>query len=673
MPQYSKHLPKMRNALLALDHHKKAQYDMTTKPLLWELDRGLLPEKLYLTSIVLIGDWDLPVKPIGLLTRGPMPLCLEFPVFGSSGHKSMVQLGSHKIPIEVTARDLDVLTTFTLAVFEDVFVKEFAREPASFSYWFAPLLDTVAAHDGSVSADRHGSIDWDILADMNGSTVRNWTRSTAEDALVDKLLVDPGRGGRRFFTTAISTLKPLDPIPVGVAPHKLGSHAKTILDYSINRGFEERDQHLCILDQPVLKAELCDIRLDFLTPPRKREHGPDSSCYICPEPMEISPLSIRHAAMARLLASVLYRIESYEVATDLTAGLGLDVPPALGLEAITKDSNSLQLGMGPNYERLEFIGDCFLKLATTMAIYAKRTDADEFAMHCDRMVMLCNKNLFINCKKGQWYKYIRSKPFDRYVSPPFVTRKNRTLSQRRRTWYPEGLRLVKGKSTSKPHLKQDLSDKTVADVCEALIGAALMSKFTSGSAIPSQFDQAVRAVTTFVMDPNHDMQAWSDYHKALVLPKQVMTGRTTAAQRQLASQVQSAYDYNFRNPLLLMSAFQHPSFPTSWSGLPSYQRMEFLGDAALDMAAVTYLCQHSQYRGHDEQWLTEHKMAMVSNRFLAALCVKIGFHKHLLHNMPALASRVQAFVEQLEVAQNQAEDDARDYWIDVKSAPKVHL
>lgn len=416
MPQYSKHLPKMRNALLALDNHKKAQYDMISKPRLWELDRGSLPEKLYLTRIVLFGEWDLPVKPIGLLTRGSMPLCLEIPVFGSSGGKSMVRLTSYKIPVKVNSRYLDALTTFTLTVFKDVFAKEFACEPAGFSYWFAPLLDKLASlHKGSLLEDRHGAIDWKILADMNGSTTRNWIRGTAEDALVDKFLVDPGRGGRRFFTTATSNLEPVDLIPSGEAPHKLHSSAKTILDYSVNRAPGERDRHLCILDQPVLKAKLCNMRLNFLAPPHKHENHLSSSCYICPEPMEISPLSTRHAAMARLLAAVLHRIESYELATDLMAELGLDVPPALGLEAITKDSNNVQMGMGPNYERLEFIGDCFLKLATTMATYAKKTDADEFTMHCDRMVMLCNKNLFTNCKKGEWYKYIRCKAFDRYV------------------------------------------------------------------------------------------------------------------------------------------------------------------------------------------------------------------------------------------------------------------
>lgn len=58
--------------------------------------------------------------------------------------------------------------------------------------------------------------------------------------------------------------------------------------------------------------------------------------------------------------------------------LGLAIRLDLALEAITKDSDNtqehredqihLQRGMGKNYERLEFIGDCFLKMATSISI-----------------------------------------------------------------------------------------------------------------------------------------------------------------------------------------------------------------------------------------------------------------------------------------------------------------
>jgi endoribonuclease Dicer len=92
------------------------------------------------------------------------------------------------------------------------------------------------------------------------------------------------------------------------------------------------------------------------------------------------------------------------IALDACKLLGLDVGPKLALEALTKDSDNsdehgeekinLRSGMGPNYERLEFMGDCFLKMATSISTFVLRPDDDEFHFHVRRMVMLCNKNLF---------------------------------------------------------------------------------------------------------------------------------------------------------------------------------------------------------------------------------------------------------------------------------------
>ena len=69
--------------------------------------------------------------------------------------------------------------------------------------------------------------------------------------------------------------------------------------------------------------------------------------------------------------------------------------------------------MGRNYERLEFIGDCFLKMATSIAVYTHHPDKDEFEYHVTRMLMLCNKNLFNTANKLKIYEYIRSKSFIR--------------------------------------------------------------------------------------------------------------------------------------------------------------------------------------------------------------------------------------------------------------------
>ena len=78
--------------------------------------------------------------------------------------------------------------------------------------------------------------------------------------------------------------------------------------------------------------------------------------------------------MAYCYPAIIHRIESYLIALEACALLHLDIRPDLALEAVTKDSDNtgdhnieqinFQRGMGKNYERLEFIGDCFDGLKT---------------------------------------------------------------------------------------------------------------------------------------------------------------------------------------------------------------------------------------------------------------------------------------------------------------------
>jgi endoribonuclease Dicer len=101
----------------------------------------------------------------------------------------------------------------------------------------------------------------------------------------------------------------------------------------------------------------------------------------------------------------------------------LNVPPSLALEALTKDSDNteehrsqqiqFQRGMGDNYERLEFLGDCFLKMATSISLFAMNPDNDEYDFHVKRMVLICNKNLFNTAVRIKLYEFIRSRGFSR--------------------------------------------------------------------------------------------------------------------------------------------------------------------------------------------------------------------------------------------------------------------
>ena len=235
----------------------------------------------------------------------------------------------------------------------------------------------------------------------------------------------------------------------------------------------------------------------------------------------------------------------------------------------------------------------------------------------------------------------------------------------RRNWYPQGLKLLEGKGVNKTGvevMKHYLADKTIADVCEAMIGAALLSYKEKGD-----MDMAVKAVTALVRSPDHDVSTWADYYPLYEKPK-YQVAEASASHLDLAMQIERKHAYRFKYPRLLRSAFIHPSQPFAMERIPCYQRLEFLGDALLDMASISFL--FHRHPDKDPQWLTEHKMAMVSNKFLAALSVKLGFHKHLRHSGAVIEKQNRDYVVELQEAEAAA-DGARDYWTNTKQPPKV--
>lgn len=357
--------------------------------------------------------------------------------------------------------------------------------------------------------------------------------------------------------------------------------------------------------------------------------------------------------MAYTLPSILHRADSYMIALDACAAFDLTIRPDLALEAMTKDRENIgedveqqtvnfQHGMGNNYERLEFLGDTFLKMATTISVFTLLPSTDEFEYHVERMLMLCNQNLFNHAVDRGLQEYIRSKSFDR------------------RTWYPD-LKLRKGKA-GKPAVAHSLAQKSIADVCEALIGAA----YVGGLQDHGSMDMAVKAVTKMVKSSKHRMTCFQDYYAAFTVPGW-QTQPSTAAQRQGVDIVESAIHYRFRSPTLLRSAFKHPSYPYETT-IPHYERLEFLGDALLDMAIVDYL--YRTFPSKDEGWMTEHKSAMVSNQFLGALCVKLGLARHALFSTASMTGERAQFTSDLDAAERAAREDAegtgspmrQDYW-----------
>jgi endoribonuclease Dicer len=116
---------------------------------------------------------------------------------------------------------------------------------------------------------------------------------------------------------------------------------------------------------------------------------------------------------------------------------------------------------------------------------------------------------------------------------------------------------------------------------------------------------AIEAVTLFVDSENHKAKSWEDYVSSYVKPSYQITS-ADGSEIDLAHKIFRDLGYRFKYPRLLRSAFTHPSYPSAWSKVPCYQRLEFLGDALLDMVCIEDLFR--RFPDKDPQWLTEHKV-----------------------------------------------------------------
>ena len=269
-------------------------------------------------------------------------------------------------------------------------------------------------------------------------------------------------------------------------------------------------------------------------------------------------------------------------------------------------------------------------------------------------MMLCNSNLFNVATDTALGlpQYVRSRAFNR------------------RTWYPEGMVLIVGKGAGQEPIshgvaKHPLGKKTIADVSEAIIGASLLATREE----KNKFDLGIRAISKLVRSEDHQIDSWSDFAKLYNAdpPEWPRDVRDPVA-KDLASRIKERMGYTFRYPRLLRSAFTHPS--DQHTPVPDYQRLEFLGDAVLDMVCINWL--FNKFETRNPQWLTEHKMAMVSNKFLAVVAVVLGFDKFISATTAKLLIDISRYAEQVRsVMKAGSENLRRDFWTEIDEPPKA--
>lgn len=301
-----------------------------------------------------------------------------------------------------------------------------------------------------------------------------------------------------------------------------------------------------------------------------------------------------------------------------------------------------------NYQKMEFYGDCFLKLLTCTWAFAKCHSHREGDLNWACEEVLSNKALRdVSLSKG----------IPQYAAGGRVTS---------RSWAPSLFESIR--SNTEVGLAKKFSAKTVADLIESILGAALAS---SESVDLSKAILCARQLELLGPGFETDFQSFQRIHDEQVKSNEVDEKWSDRVDVGKLLRLQEQLGYNFKSPHLALEAVTHSS--TTDTTLPSYERLEFLGDAILDFMVVSFF--KVKYPDLDAGGATAIKHSAVSNASLAVLCMEIGLYRFLMHSNKPLGEAIASFREDLEERKKESEMNSngnriKAYWNKLKP-PKV--
>lgn len=321
---------------------------------------------------------------------------------------------------------------------------------------------------------------------------------------------------------------------------------------------------------------------------------------------------------------------------------------------------------GINLERLETIGDSFLKYAITNYLYSKYENVHEGKLSHLRSKQVSNLNLYrLGRRKGLGEYMIATKfdPHDNWLPPCFYVPKEleEALIDAQ---YPANCWTVADMAATRdmtldaicsmvrergevlslnsiiPYnlvTQHSIPDKSIADCVEALIGAYLIECGPRGALLFMAW-LGIRVLP--LLD---DGRSYGE----IKLPKSPLSYHTVYPQDELDILL-DGYDkfekhigYQFRDRSYLLQALTHASYSPN-TLTDCYQRLEFLGDAVLDYLITRHLYEDS--RMHSPGALTDLRSALVNNTIFASLAVRNGFHRYFRNLSPSLNEVVEKFV-----------------------------
>lgn len=408
-------------------------------------------------------------------------------------------------------------------------------------------------------------------------------------------------------------------------------------------------------DQPLLKAKQLFVLDNLLRKGgssevrQKEEHFIELPPEICQ--LKILGFSRDIGSSLSLLPSILHRLESLLVAIELKDRLcsafpeGAEVTTVRILEALTTEKCCERYSL----ERLEVLGDAFLKFAVGRHLFLLHQTLDEGQLTRKRSNLVNNLNLLRLAKMRRLQVYIRDQAFNPSQFYPLGRPCPVKCSEERETELHASQENSLASSgdveirCNKGH--HWLQKKIIADVVEALVGAFLVD---SGFKAASAFLKWIGIQVDFKVSQVSKICSSSTLFEPL------------SAHLDIPA-LENLLGYQFIHKGLLLQAFIHPSYNEHLGGC--YQRLEFLGDAVLDYLITSYL--FSVYPKLKPGQLTDLRSLSVNNNSFANIAVGRSFHKFIICDSSCLHTSMSKYADFIKTSASKKDVD------DGPSCPKV--
>ncbi|KAJ3073422.1 Dicer-like protein 1 [Podochytrium sp. JEL0797] len=353
--------------------------------------------------------------------------------------------------------------------------------------------------------------------------------------------------------------------------------------------------------------------------------------FCTPHPIRASLISKSALYIPMLLQYLYHRLCTLDIQKAL--GFVSIAPPILFQTAFI--STAAQF-LPRSYERLEFLGDAYLKMHLTIHLFVNNPLRDEGWLTRSRTALERNSNLMSASLAFRLPGALLSSAISR------------------KTWYPP-------QRIPRPNR---VSDKATADIVEAILGVCIEASGIEGGGIALNrfFGHTYRTkVVEYASKMPYSMSAATS---ALGLAEEEVVNGVEV----LVTKLHEKLGYRFKNPLIAVEAVTHTSALGVYDTLTScFQRLEFLGDAILGFVVGNELYNYPE--NYNPGQLSTLKDEMVSNQYLAVAAQRIGLHSLIKQASSPLSQDICDFSTQLDEARRNAKP-GEFFWHNMPHAPK---